>query len=174
MRELYIEYENCVGCELCAMRCSLEKTGRVNPALSRIHLVKVEADGIMLPAACRHCAEPKCIPACPVDCISKDPATGLVSIDAAVCTGCKMCIWACPYEGPVRLPSATAKMKNVKALCDLCDGAPKCVTVCPTATLRYVEIDAPRRARKDRGEAELAALLEKLVPPPAKGGHKNG
>jgi anaerobic carbon-monoxide dehydrogenase iron sulfur subunit len=172
MRQLYIEYENCVGCELCAMRCSLEKTGRVNPALGLIHLVKVEADGIMLPAACRHCDEPKCIPACPVDCITKDQQTGLVSIDAAVCTGCKMCTWACPYEGPVRQPSATAKMKNIKALCDLCGGAPKCVTVCPTGTLRYVEVDAARQLKKDRAEAELAALLEKLAPPPpAKGGH---
>ncbi len=174
MQQLYIDYQSCVGCELCAMRCSLEKTGRINPALARIHLVKVEADGIMLPAACRHCDEPKCIPACPVDCISKDPETGMVSIDAALCTGCKMCLWACPYEGPVRLPSVTARMKNVKALCDLCGGDPKCVTVCPTGTLRYVELDAAMQAQKAMGEAELAALLEKLAPPPAKGGHKNG
>ena len=165
MRQLFVDYPSCVGCELCAMRCSLEKTGRVNPALARIHLVKIEADGIMLPAVCRHCDNPKCLPACPVDCIIKDRGTGRVRIDEARCTGCQICTRVCPYGGPVRLPSTTNKTNNVKALCDLCGGDPKCIGVCPTNTLQYVEIDAARKVIKDNGEAELAALLETAAPP---------
>ncbi len=164
MKALYIDYGTCIGCDFCAQRCSLEKTGKVKPAQSRIHIVKVEAAGTMIPAACRHCDDPLCLPACPENCISKDAVTGLVSIDEPACIGCMKCVWACPYAGPVKLPSATAKMKNVKVFCDLCGGDPKCVGVCPTGTLQYTELDAAMKIHKDQGEAELAVLLEIISP----------
>ena len=58
MERLYIDYDSCIGCDLCAMSCSLEKTGRINPARSRIQLVKVEHEGIIMPAVCPVCGSP--------------------------------------------------------------------------------------------------------------------
>jgi len=163
MKRLYVDYDKCVGCELCAMSCSLEKTGRVNPAESRIHVVRVEEDGVMMPAVCRHCDEPYCIPVCPVNCITKDAVTGLVSIDEAACIGCKKCVQACPYEGPVTIPVTGRKQKNIKALCDICGGNPVCVTVCPTEALQFVELNRTMLKKKRSGEARLKELLRTLA-----------
>ncbi|MEW6142750.1 MAG: 4Fe-4S dicluster domain-containing protein [Chloroflexota bacterium] len=164
MKRLVIDYEKCVGCELCAMRCSLEKTGSmVNPSQARIHLVRVEEEGIMMPAVCRHCDEPKCIPACPVrNCMTKDSKTGLVSINAELCIGCKKCTEACPYGGPVGIPRENPKPKQsstIKVLCDLCHGNPVCVEFCPTACLQYTEADPALAEREKKGKEELAALI---------------
>ena len=162
MEHLYIDYDSCIGCELCAMSCSLEKTGRINPAQSRIQLVKVEHEGIIMPAICRHCDAPPCIPACPVDVITKDETTGLVGIDDANCIGCKLCIEACPYAGPVTIPVTGGKVSNIKVICDLCGGNPACVQICPTGTLQYTSVDATRSAQQHRGEQRLAELLSSL------------
>lgn len=58
MNVIFVDYDKCVGCELCVMRCSLEKTGTCNPAWSRIHVLKQEEEGITMPVLCRHCEEP--------------------------------------------------------------------------------------------------------------------
>lgn len=151
-----------MGCELCAIRCSVEKTGTCNPSRARIHLVKEEEHAVLMPAACRHCVEPKCLPACPVKCIQQDPATGLVSIDMAVCIGCKLCQEVCPYGGPVGVPRPDGGMKpsrTIKVLCDLCSGHPACVDFCPTGALEYAEADPERQQRQDRQLPQLAALI---------------
>ena len=162
MQGLYIDYEKCVGCELCTMRCSLEKTSRVNPAESRIRLVRIEEEGIVMPAVCRHCDEPYCIPACPVNAISKNAETGLVQIDADICTGCKLCLEACPYSGPVNVTVIGKKVSSIKVICDLCNGHPACVEVCPTGTLQFVTIDDAMAERQKQGQERLAKLLTSL------------
>jgi Fe-S-cluster-containing dehydrogenase component len=165
MKRLVVDYGKCVGCEMCAMRCSLEKTGNtVNPAVARIHLVRVEEEGIMMPAVCRHCEEPKCIPACPVkNCMSRDSKTGLVSINAEICIGCKKCTEACPYGGPVSIPrmskTGSKQSATLKVLCDLCNGKPACVEFCPTGCIQYTEADTALAARQKKGQEELAGLI---------------
>jgi Fe-S-cluster-containing dehydrogenase component len=162
LKRLYIDYTKCVGCELCAIRCSVEKTGACNPSQARIHLVKEEEKAILMPAACRHCEEPKCLPACPVKCIHKDPATGLVSIDPAVCIGCRLCQEACPYGGPVGVPrpgGATKPSKTIKVLCDLCAGHPTCVDFCPTGALEYISLEPIHQRRQDLELAEISHVI---------------
>jgi len=163
LKRLVIDYEKCVGCELCAMRCSLEKTGMVNPSRARIHIVRIEEEGIMMPAVCRHCDQPACIPACPVkNCITRDAETGLVSINAELCIGCKKCTEACPYGGPTGVPRENPRPKQsstIKVLCDLCRGNPACVEFCPTGCLRYTEADPALAEREKKGKEELATLI---------------
>ena len=162
MKRLYIDYESCIGCDLCAMSCSLEKSGRINPAQSRSQLIKIEHEGSIMPAVCRHCEVPPCIPACPVDVITQDETTELVSIYTANCIGCKLCIEACPYAGPVQRPVTEGKVSNIKVICDLCRGNPVCAQICPTGTLQYITVDTTRNAQQHQGEQRLAELLSSL------------
>jgi Fe-S-cluster-containing dehydrogenase component len=163
MQRLYIDSERCVGCELCVLRCSLEKTGAVRPAESRVRLLRLEDDGVTIPVICRHCEEPTCLPACPVDCMSQDAETGQVRIHTEDCIGCKKCIEACSFVGPVNVPVTGHKTKNVKVICDLCDGRPACVTVCPTGALRF-ETPSPELAEREaRSASALGELLRRLA-----------
>ena len=116
----------------------------------------------MMPAVCRHCDEPYCIPACPVNAISKNVETGLVRIDANICIGCKLCLEACPYGGPVSIPVTGKKVSNIKVTCDLCNGHPVCIEVCPTGTLQFVTIDDAMTESQKQGQEKLTKLLTSL------------
>jgi carbon-monoxide dehydrogenase iron sulfur subunit len=62
----------------------------------------------------------------------RDPATGIVTVDADRCIGCWTCIIACPYGALTR----DTNSKTV-AKCDLCPGReiPVCVANCPNEAL---------------------------------------
>ena len=66
VKRLVVDPDACVGCESCAMRCSLEKTATVNPAWSRVHVSKREIEGLNIPLLCHHCDDPRCVQACPL------------------------------------------------------------------------------------------------------------
>lgn len=135
----------CDGCRICELACSLAKTGRVNPYLSRIRVLR-DRDAGARPIYCRHCKRPLCQEACPVPQAMTRDEMGTVSINQEDCIGCLACVEACPFHaiwvGPDR--------QVLK--CDLCRGDPVCVRYCPpkpveeappsampTSCLRYVE-----------------------------------
>ncbi len=87
---------------------------------------------------CFHCAEPTCIPACPHGLLVKRAEDGIVVItNPDQCTGCQLCVEACPYNAPKMVSGG--KIGIVK--CNLCidrisEGkAPACVATCPTEAL---------------------------------------
>jgi Fe-S-cluster-containing dehydrogenase component len=146
------------------MRCSLEKIGLINPAQARINIVRIEEEGIVMPALCRHCEVPKCVPACPLNCISKDILTSLVSINRETCIGCNLCSKACEYGGPVGAPRDGSKIKpntTIKVLCDHCGGDPECVKVCPTGAITYIEQTTETEIIQARGLKELAETIKR-------------
>jgi len=145
---LFIDPDRCTGCRICVMACSLSKTNTFNPIRSRISIAKWEEEGIMVPIMCQHCEEPLCMIACPVDARSKDKETGIVRINDQVCIGCRMCIMVCPFGGPSFDP-----VESKVVICDLCDGNPQCVDVCPTGALQYIRADRSA-AMKRRGAME--------------------
>jgi Fe-S-cluster-containing dehydrogenase component len=49
------------------------------------------------------------------------------------CTGCKICLKACPWEMISFDPDSRKATK-----CHLCNGKPKCVEACPADSLSYV------------------------------------
>jgi anaerobic carbon-monoxide dehydrogenase iron sulfur subunit len=161
--QLIIVPENCIGCELCILHCALTKSGSIQPAVSRIRIIRDENNGILMPVACRHCPDPLCLTACPIDdCITVDPVDGRVHFSEPLCIGCRKCVRACPYAGPVRIDHAGRKLKNIKVICDLCDGDPVCVKVCPTDTLRFERLDDAQTREKTGREAQLAVFLKNL------------
>ncbi|MFT5171430.1 MAG: Fe-S-cluster-containing dehydrogenase component [Candidatus Marinamargulisbacteria bacterium] len=50
-----------------------------------------------LPMQCMHCANPPCVPVCPVGATWKEN-DGIVVVDYDWCVGCRYCEAACPYE----------------------------------------------------------------------------
>ena len=145
-RKILIDHEKCTGCYMCGQICSLVKTGTFNPGASRIRIVDWEESGVTVPILCQHCEEPVCIAACPEEAIKKDPQTGVVSIDQERCRVCSNCRKACPYGGAVY----SAPEKKV-FLCDLCEGEPACVSVCPTGALQFSEITEEAGTRRLKG-----------------------
>lgn len=129
---LRVDVKLCVGCQACAMACSLIKEGRFSLAKSRIQIYTNESKCFSVPTICEHCIDPPCIPICPVDAIAKDDISHIVKMDEEVCTGCGECEDACPFDS-IRIRDGIALK------CDLCGGNPECVKVCYPRALQYVE-----------------------------------
>ncbi|MFH1002756.1 MAG: 4Fe-4S dicluster domain-containing protein [Chloroflexota bacterium] len=142
MKHISIKEEVCQGCRLCEVYCQVQhspsqdilktfKRAARRPAA----LVWVEEKKpLSFSVQCHHCDEPACVYACLTGALSKDPASGVVTVDEAKCCGCWTCILACPY-GAIRQDTGRGKI----AKCDLCPGeeVPVCVANCPNEALVY-------------------------------------
>ncbi|MFC1870481.1 4Fe-4S dicluster domain-containing protein [Chloroflexota bacterium] len=143
----YISFnpERCAGCLTCMAVCSLYHDGVVCPDLARIQVsapvLKIfEIEGY----TCKQCDSPECLWACPCGALYVDKKTGARVIDEDKCTGCNLCIKACPQypNSPIRYNAE----KKVCIKCDLCDGDPLCVKFCP----KSVNITPHLYPEKDR------------------------
>ena len=84
-----------------------------------------EAEGY----TCKQCQSPECLSICPTGALYINEKTGARVIDPETCSGCKLCIQACPQypNSPIRYDAD----RNICVKCDLCDGEPQCVKFCP-------------------------------------------
>lgn len=144
MKRIYVNEDVCMGCGLCRVYCQTEHSKSKDiikafkkespPPLPRI---RVENKGeLSFSIQCRHCEEPWCVYSCLTGAMSKDPVTGVVTVDKNKCMGCWTCIVACPNGALVR-----DKNNNVVNKCDLCpdQDIPVCVMNCPNEALFVVE-----------------------------------
>ena len=162
---LMIDLERCTGCKSCEAAC--KQSNALGPENYRNRVMWFDeqqqpnaADGParldFLTVTCQQCERPACLRACPVypKAISKDPLTGVVSIDENRCTGCGECALSCPYG------AIGYNAENHHALkCDLCadrrarDLGPACALVCPTRAISYgTRADHLARAATDERE----------------------
>jgi len=155
---LVVDYQKCTGCRLCALACSLEKTGTCNPARARIRVADWEEKGFIVPIVCQDCAEPICMNACKEKAIIRDVETGAITIDRSRCTNCKICMQVCPFGGPSFDPAAREVV-----LCDHCSGNPACTDVCTRGALRYTAVDdEEQRTLRLNNMAEMRLTFFKL------------
>lgn len=84
--------------------------------------------GLEVPHLCVQCDDYPCVESCPVDALSVDEKTTSVLVDREKCTGCGICVKACPGNVPFLHPG-----DNKATICDLCRGKPECVKVCREA-----------------------------------------
>ncbi len=131
-KRILIDPTLCSGCRACEAVCSGWHEHRFGPSLARIHVVKREELGIDRPITCLQCTKAPCVTSCPVQALSRDPLTGAVRVDGDACIGCGLCVDSC-VNGSMSLHPDTSHA----LVCDLCDGDPQCVAVCPTGALLY-------------------------------------
>ena len=131
MKKVSVVADLCIGCRECELMCSLKHCGAFSPALARIRVEYDAGQSCYEPVICKHCDEPACAEACPVDAVSADGQTGAMVVDEEACTQCHECVEACPY-GAINVAPGGEVLK-----CDLCGGEPACVEFCsrrPEAT----------------------------------------
>ena len=143
---LVVDQEKCTGCRTCEAVCSAKHEGASNPIRSRIHVVKWEWDGFMVPFMCQQCQDAPCVAVCQVNALFRDEEFGRVGIDYDKCIGCKLCITACPFGG---MGFDDVDRKMIK--CDFCDGDPACVSFCSTGAIAFE--DASDVSLKKKKEA---------------------
>jgi anaerobic carbon-monoxide dehydrogenase iron sulfur subunit len=135
MKTLIVDAQKCIGCRSCESYCALKHEGVCNPARGRIHVVKWERDAIFVPINCRRCEKPACETVCPKHATHRNFATGAMEVDQTRCIGCLSCVFACPFGATFADPTTGGVLK-----CDLCDGDPTCVKVCPAGALTYEDL----------------------------------
>ena len=146
-KTFFIRAEFCTGCSICQLVCSLDKENEANPARSRIIIKRMVMDGLMIPYICLNCKKPSCIEVCRRKAITKDLATGWVTIDKEKCNSCTLCVAACSFSAILVTPEREV------FLCDVCGGNPKCVAMCPTGAIQFAD-----RAMGIMGKTETAAV----------------
>ncbi len=138
-KEILLHPERCILCYACEVACAREHDGR-----TMVRVVCVDGGGV--PLFCRHCETAPCVAVCPTGALEK--SDGEVLLRADRCTGCELCLWACPF-GVVALEGGKARK------CDLCahrrerGGEPACALTCPSGAIPYrcvADFGAHRRA----------------------------
>ena len=149
---LLIDHQKCTGCRLCELVCSVTHDGVSNPALSRIKVMKWEAEGLYIPMSCQQCEDAPCMNVCPVKAISRDEDFGFVMVDYDVCIGCRSCVIICPFGAMNYNPKEKKVFK-----CDLCGGEPQCVRFCDMKAVDYVDADRISTLKKKDSAQRLSA-----------------
>jgi len=133
--------DECAACSRCLMTCAAVHEGGVAPQLSAIKWSEGNffyGFQFRKPIFCQQCSYPECYFACPFDAIEIDSATGARYINKEKCTGCGICVEACPFEEP-RINLNVEN--NVAIKCDLCKDRPEgpaCIEVCNREALTLV------------------------------------
>jgi anaerobic dimethyl sulfoxide reductase subunit B (iron-sulfur subunit) len=160
----HFNQNRCTGCFVCVVACRDWNDVPAGPASwMRIQTTEKgkypEIFVANLPVTCFHCANPSCVPACPVAAIEKRDEDGIVLVDREACLGkdsCSLCFDACPHDAPQFGDEDNAKMQK----CDLCaqrlsEGRkPTCVDSCPVHALDVGPMDELRAEYGDASEAE--------------------
>ncbi len=160
-RLVYADLNRCIDCRACEVACQREHN--LSGLQSNIWVVRVE-DRFAAPLSCRHCEQAPCVVVCYTEALSFT-GEGIVSLDAAKCTGCGLCVFACPF-GVIGFD----RVGKVIHKCDLCAARleegklPVCVITCPTQALEYGEYEAFTRGTKRRA---ALAMVRAMPPAPA-------
>lgn len=127
MRKIIFHDERCVGCSLCSLACSREKTGLFASRSGFIHVSGQPEELKYTLDACFKCDKQSCISACPKRALRFGEKW--IELDESLCVKCKLCVKKCVYQ--------IAVFRNgLPYMCDLC-GA--CTQACPWGALELIE-----------------------------------
>jgi CRP-like cAMP-binding protein/Pyruvate/2-oxoacid:ferredoxin oxidoreductase delta subunit len=87
---LLIDLNKCIMCENCIDTC------RKLFGTSRLFLNGLKLKNLLIPASCRHCHDPLCLPDCPTGAILRDYSGEVYFED--FCIGCGTCAKDCPFD----------------------------------------------------------------------------
>ena len=128
----------CIGCKTCEVACRNE-----NQTAGTVRWRKVtrQVDGSFLSLSCNHCSSPECFRVCPENAFTKR-MDGIVEIHAERCSGCGLCMEACPYQAP-QFDPITHKVTKCQMCNDRIDQGLQaaCVEACPTEALTVKDLN---------------------------------
>lgn len=161
--KLQIDTKRCIGCHSCEVACKAEFNLPVGPQLIRVVRVGPKKVGKkfemeFVPVFCKHCENPLCMKACPENALVKRP-DGILVVDKKKCTGCQLCVDACPIYAPQLNPE-----EGVVALCDLCAHRidkglePVCKLVCPARCVYFGEVSEVNKIMQEKKVKDLFEL----------------
>ncbi len=153
---LLVDSRKCTGCRTCEIVCSAQHEGASDPSRSRIHVVKWEWDGFMMPFSCQQCQDAPCVVVCLLKALSRDEEYGRVVHNRDKCIGCKLCVVVCPFGGMGWDAMASRVIK-----CDFCDGDPACARFCSTQAVRFVDASDVNLEKQRALAATLSDIANK-------------
>jgi Fe-S-cluster-containing hydrogenase component 2 len=115
-----LHHELCSGCSACKLVCALANFQEVNPAKAALAIVShFPAPGTYEIRFCDQCGN--CADVCPVEAIEETEGTFHINQD--ICTGCHLCVEACPHGVIILHPDSDVPIK--------CTACGECAAVCP-------------------------------------------
>ena len=141
-----IDLKTCMGCASCVVACKVEN--RVDEQFSRCRVTeRLQGDFPNLTLniyseRCNQCSEAPCVTNCPTG-ASHYSHGGIVLVNESLCTGCKACIAACPYN------ARFINERGVAEKCTFCvdrlrqGQEPACVSTCPSRAMIFGDMDNP-------------------------------
>ena len=175
----YFDSSSCSGCKSCQVACKETHHLATKNLWRQVYnyqggtwkqndkgtYVPEGVFGYFVSIACNHCDDPACVANCPTGAMTKDEATGIVSIDQETCIGCKTCSTVCPYGAPTFVEE-----EGVSSKCDMCADevargrVPICVATCPMRALDWGDIDELRQ-KYGEGNVEVEPLPKNTTSP---------
>jgi tetrathionate reductase subunit B len=147
----------CIDCKACVVTCRAEwetPLGHSRDWVKQVELTRDDGspDVMLFPGRCQHCDDAPCVEACPSGASFKRE-DGVVLVDDEICSGCELCVPACPYEARWLNPQT-----NTISKCTFCQPridqglAPACVQTCVGRALIFGDINDPH--------SEVSRLLQ--------------
>ena len=146
----------CINCKACVVACRAEwetPMGISRDWVKEVEFVKEGQSQVMLfPGRCQHCDDAPCIEACPSGAAYKRE-DGVVLQDDCICSGCELCVPACPYEARWLNPETNTITKCTYCQPRIDEGLePACVQTCVGHALIFGDINDP--------ESKVSQLLK--------------
>jgi tetrathionate reductase subunit B len=175
-----IDVSKCNGCHCCQIVCKDEHVGndwspiaKPQPDIGQFWLELTERVRGTVPKVkvayrphlCMHCDNPPCLTACPVPGALYKRDDGLVIIDTVKCTGCRLCVDACPYDVIFFNENLNLAQKCTGCAHLIDDGwaEPRCADACPTLAIRFLD-ETEAKDLIARGEVWKPELKDEVQP----------